>query len=190
MQIDSCNTAMSFFDGISKKGQRDFLTDMRKMTHKERVKEIQCRFEYQLAKLETQIEIARIENDAKIRLSELETQRVRIVEQSKCFQKLIEVAEASYKTKFEFFTAQLKSAENFFLPQLESINLELKNLNQQRDRALGNQDLFMLLQNQISRLSKEKTALNENYMKIQSDLTYAASISKLEVNTSVKGLLK
>lgn len=190
--VDSCKAGLSYFDGISSEA----LVDMRKMTSKERLKalrvkeaEIQRNYEYQIAELETREEIARIENETKIRLSELETQRVRIAEQSKCLQKLIEAAETSYKTKFDFFTAQLKSAENFFLPQLESISLELKDLHQQRDRAIGNQELFILLQSQISYLSKEKNEINERYMKIQSDLTYAANISKLELNTSIKGLL-
>ncbi len=316
MQIDSCNAAADFFDAISKKGARDFLSDMRTMTFKERMKEMRVREQeiqsrvditkiqedskYRLAKIDatskldlakvkaiseyknkeldsnTQIglseeetkrvqiseasknnlaqikansqldlseeetkrvqiseasknnlaqikansqldlskeetkreqiaseaEIRRselknftkfketeISSAEKIRLAEIETVQLKITEQSKCLQKILDVVQGSYDRKFDFYETQLKSCMDFFLPQINLMNEELKILTQQRNMSYNNQDIFMIVQKQITSLTRCRNEINDRYMKIQSDLTFAASMAKLELKESFNALL-
>ena len=287
MQIDSCNAAADFFDAISKKGARDFLSDMRTMTFKERMKEMRVREQeiqsrvditkiqedskYRLAKIDasskldlakvkaiseyknkelesnTQIglseeetkrvqiseasknnlaqikansqldlskeetkreqiaseaEIRRselknftkfketeISSAEKIRLAEIETVQLKITEQSKCLQKILDVVQSSYDRKFDFYETQLKSCMDFFLPQINLMNEELKILTQQRNMSYNNQDIFMIVQKQITSLTRCRNEINDRYMKIQSDLTFAASMAKLELKDSFNALL-
>ena len=69
MQIDACNTAVNFFETNLSKGQRDFVTQMGKLSLK--AKEIQLKED----ELQTKYDIAEMKENNKFRLATIDFRR-------------------------------------------------------------------------------------------------------------------
>ena len=101
MQIDACNTAVDFFETISKKGARDFVTQMGKLNLK--AKEIQLKEDA----LQQQYSIAELKENNKYRLATLNLRNTEIEAQNRVDLAKINAvseykkAEFGYKTETE-----------------------------------------------------------------------------------------
>lgn len=209
MQIDACNTAVDFIDTISKKGTRDFVTQIGKLNLK--AKELQCQYEttvleennkYRLAALEAESEYRQAELAGKIRLAsetiaakkeirieEEKTRQLRIQEQSKLLQKILEVVQDAHNKELESNEAKRKFCMDFFYPQIEVFNQEIKVLNEQHDSS-ENQEVRSLALAQISKLERARDEINDKVERIMSKLEVSERLSKLEFNDSIHRLIR
>lgn len=104
-------------------------------------------------------------------------------EQSKCFQKMIDVAERAYNRKLDFLSAQLQSCDEFFGSQISAMKENVMMLSGKLDEALakGDTDSFVLVQGQIDRINAYCKEVNEKYMSFHDKLTAAVQLAKLEL---------
>lgn len=220
-QKEAINTGVKLFEMVSKKGPREFLTNIGKMNLELKVKELEFsesemreRYAYEktvvnanvrqnIAQMEnaTKVGIAKIDaqtkiiidenrNYAKIRLAEIKTDQLRITEQSKILNHILDISKAAYDRKMDLYEAQLKSCKEFFEPQIKMITEELFVLKQQLKQFYDNQKLFVEIQSQIQDLERLQSETNRKYAAINRDLTYAVQMARIEINNSVSGLLK
>lgn len=219
-QKEAINTGSKIFEIISKKGPREFLTEVGKMNCELKLKQLEvsesemrerAAYERTLVNANARQNIAQIENtakvdiarmkaqtkiieqkinaDTKIRLAEIKTEQLRITEQSKILQKVLEISKAAYDKKMDFYDAQLKSCKEFFEPQIKMIAEELIVLNRQLKQSYDNQKLFVGIQSQIDDLERYKAEINRRYAAINRDLTYAVQMTKIEASNPSAGFL-
>ena len=123
MQIDACNTAVDFFDAISKKGPREFITQMGKLNLK--AKEIQLKEDT----LRQQYSIAELKENNKYRLATLNLRNTEIEAQNKVDLAKINAvseykkAEFAYKTETEI--ASIRAATQIEKAKIQALS-ELK----------------------------------------------------------------
>ena len=138
--------------------------------------------QYNLQIAEIQKEEAEILARKELQIAEIEneTARIRIMEQSKCLQKALDVALASYNRKIDFYEAQLKSCDDFFKPQIAAMHQEIRNLEGKLDLAFGDTKQYILIQKQITRLTDYCDEVNAKYLKLHGELTTAVKLAQLE----------
>ena len=138
--------------------------------------------QYNLQLAQIRREEAEIQAQKELAIAEMEnkTEQFRIAEQSKCLQKALDVALASYNRKLDFYAAQLKSCDDFFRPQIASMHEEIHHLESKIDEAFGDTKKYVLLQKRLNRLNEYCDEVNSKYMKLQSDLTTAVKLAQLE----------
>lgn len=217
MQIDACNTAVNFFETNLSKGQRDFVTQMGKLSLKAKeiqLKEDELQTKYDIAEMkennkfrlatidfrrdemeaQTKLGIARskveIAAEKEIHLEGLKTEQLRIKEQSKCFQKLIDNVQEAYDKKFDFYKSQLKFCMEFFYPQIQSLDQKIAVLTEQYSSNFENQEAHMMVHKQLKRLERARSDINDKVESIVANLTTASELAKLEFGNSVSGYLK
>lgn len=100
MQIDACNTAVNFFETNLSQGQRDFVTQMGKLSLK--AKEIQLKED----ELQTKYDIAEMKENNKFRLATIELRRDEMEAQTK-----LDTAEMKYKR--DVLLAQIKAVSDY-----------------------------------------------------------------------------
>lgn len=217
MQIDACNTAVDFFDTISKKGTRDFVTQIGKLNLKAKeiqLKEhaLQCQYEttlleennkYRLAVLEAESEYRQAELAGKIRLAsetiaaqkeirieEEKTKQLRIQEQSKLLHKILEVVQDAHNKELESNEAKLKFCKDFFYPQIQTFAKEIGVLNELYNANFENQEAHMLVYSQIRQLERARDEINDKVERIISKLDANEKLSKLEFNDTISRLIR
>ena len=226
MQIDACNTAVDFFETVSKKGTRDFITQIGKLNLKAKevqLKEHALQQQYEIAVLEennkyrlaaldmqNRVDLANIKAESEyrqaelagkirlasetiaaqkeIRIEEEKTRQLRIQEQSKLLQKILEVVQDAHNKELESNEAKLKFCMDFFYPQIEVFNQEIKVLNEQHDSS-ENQEVRSLALSQISKLERARDEINDKVERIMSKLEASERLSKLEFNDSIRRLI-
>lgn len=107
-------------------------------------------------------------------------ERLRITEQSKCLQHALDVALAAYARKVDFYKAQLESCDNFFRPQIQAMQDEIKFLENKKDESIGDMDKYILISKRIDRLSEYCDKINNKYMTFHDNLTAAVKLAQLE----------
>lgn len=217
MQIDACNTAVDFIDTISKKGTRDFVTQIGKLDLKAKEiqlkeHELQCQYEttvleennkYRLAALEAESEYSQAELAGKIRLAsetiaakkeirieEEKTKQLRIQEQSKLLQKILEVVQGAHNKELESTETKLKFCMDFFYPQIQSFTREIEVLKEQYNSNFENQEAHMLVYSQIRQLERARDDINEKVERIIAKLDANERLSKLEFNDTIRSLIR
>ena len=141
-----------------------------------RLSEIQ-RQEAEIRRDEAEIQAKK---ELKISQMENETEQLRIMEQSKCLQKAMDVALAAYTRKIDFYEAQLKSCDDFFKPQIAAMHQEIRNLEGKLDLAFGDTKQYILIQKQITRLTDYCNEVNSKYLKLHGELTTAVKLAQLD----------
>lgn len=127
MQIDACNTAVNFFETNLSKGQRDFVTQMGKLSLK--AKEIRLKED----ELQTKYDIAEMKENNKFRLATIELRRDEMEAQTK-----IDTAEMKYKR--DVLLAQIKAVSDYesaLIAANKEIDLEKLKTEQLRIKELS-----------------------------------------------------
>lgn len=116
------------------------------------------------------------------RANELNAQieRLKITEQSKCLQHALDVALAAYTRKVDFYQAQLESCDNFFRPQIQAMQDEIKMLENKKDECMNDADKYILISKRIDRLSEYCDKINDKYMTFHDNLTTAVKLAQLD----------
>ncbi|MBR6081034.1 MAG: hypothetical protein IKP60_12885 [Treponema sp.] len=210
LQIRTYDTALDFFDVVSKKGPREFITKMGELSI--RSQELHIRS----LELDTNLEIARTElrkteiieksrtererikehieelkTEREVRIEELKTERVRIKEQSKCLQKLMETSKEAYDKKIGFYDSLLKSCMEYFTPQIQSLDQRISVLNDQYNNSNSeDQKVRMQIHKQLRQLEKTRNEINDRVAGIVSNLTTASKIAHLDFDTPITGYIK
>lgn len=107
-------------------------------------------------------------------------ERLRITEQSKCLQHALDVALAAYTRKVDFYQAQLESCDNFFRPQIQAMQDEIKVLENKKDESMNDMDKYILISKRIDRLSEYCDKINDKYLTFHDNLTAAVKLAQLE----------
>ena len=123
-------------------------------------------------------------------LEELKTEQLRIKEQSKCFQKLIDNVKEAYDKKFDFYESQLKFCMEFFYPQIQSLDQRIAVLTEQYNSNFENQEAHMMVHRQLKRLERARSDINDKVENIVANLTTASKLAKLEFGNSVSGYIR
>lgn len=107
MQIDACNTAINFFETNLSKGQRDFVTQMGKLSLK--AKEIQLKED----ELQTKYDISEMKENNKFRLATIDFRRDELEAQTKLgiAKSKVEIAEIESDTQLQ--KAKLKAVAEY-----------------------------------------------------------------------------
>ena len=118
---------------------------------------------------------------AKVRIEELAVERFKIQEQSDCIQKLIDSVFNAFNSKIDFYRTQLQSCENFFQPQITSMQEEIRHLENLKDEYTNDNEKWILIRKRIDRLTDTQQEINNKYLKIHADLTTAVKLAQLEM---------
>lgn len=117
MQIDACNTTLDFFDVISKKGSRDFITQMGKLNLK--AKEIQ----FKENELQTKFDIAEMKEDNKFRLAAIDFRKeVKISE----IESNTQIQKVKIKAVSDFNKTKLNAEKEIGLEKMKTEQLRIK----------------------------------------------------------------
>lgn len=139
---------------------------------------------------DTQIQKVKIKAGKEIQIEGLKTEQLRIKEQSKCFQKLIDSVQEAYDKKFDFYESQLKFCMEFFYPQIQSLDQKIAVLTEQYSSNFENQEAHMMVFEQIQRLGNARDEINDKVESIVANLTTASKLAKLEFGNSVSGYIR
>ena len=134
-----------------------------------------------LEKFKAQEATKQAQIQAKVRMEELAIERFKIQEQSDCIQKLIDSVFNAFNSKIDFYRTQLQSCENFFQPQIASIQEEIRHLENLKDEYTNDNEKWILIRKRIDRLTDTQQEINNKYLKIHADLTTAVKLAQLEM---------
>lgn len=117
---------------------------------------------------------------------------LKITEPSKCLQHALDVALAAYTRKVDFYQAQLESCDNFFRPQIQAMQDEIKFLENKKDENMNDMDKYILISKRIDRLSEYCDKVNDKYLSFHDNLSAAVKLAQLEAPDGrlVNGLLE
>ena len=134
-----------------------------------------------LEKFKAQEATKQAQIQAKVRMEELAVERFKIQEQSDCIQKLIDSVFNAFNSKIDFYRTQLQSCENFFQPQITSMQEEIRHLENLKDEYTNDNEKWILIRKRIDRLTDTQQEINNKYLKIHADLTTAVKLAQLEM---------
>lgn len=152
-----------------------------------RIRELECEEQRIRAQVEAyraveheKTERERIVMEEKANELNAQIARLRITEQSKCLQHALDVALAAYNRKVDFYQAQLESCDNFFRPQIQAMQDEIKFLENKKDESMNDMDKYIVISKRIDRLSEYCDKVNDKYMTFHDKLTAAVKLAQLE----------
>lgn len=187
------DAACDFFSNISESGANiiqsgiNFFEKRAAAKQQIRIRELECEEQRIRAQVEAyraveheKTERERIVMEEKANELNAQIERLRITEQSKCLQHALDVALAAYNRKVDFYQAQLESCDNFFRPQIQAMQDEIKFLESKKDESMNDMDKYIVISKRIDRLSEYCDKVNDKYMTFHDKLTAAVKLAQLE----------
>lgn len=101
-------------------------------------------------------------------------------ENRKIVEKLRDSANAAFNARMEFFKMQLNCLEETYNKQIDLISEDIRFLENERSKYMGDIDKYMLLSSEISKLEDNKSALYKEYVTAQGSLSDAVKYLKIE----------
>ena len=150
-----------------KKLEKDF--EIIKNSHVERMQEINNANDLAMAKEQKEILIEQNRHEEYM-----------FSEKRKIFEKLIDSANAAFNARMEFFKMQLNCLEETYNKQIDLISEDIRFLENERSKYMGDIDKYMSLSFEISKLEDNKSALYKEYVTAQGSLSDAVKYLKIE----------
>lgn len=148
---------------------------------------VQKQFDYEMAQINADLEKKKIEAttiqsamDLEKEIDRQKTERFKIEKQFELISKLFDTALDAYKCKLDFYKAQLKSCDNFFIPQMQSLESDIKILNM--EIAKSDERMFRLIEER-DRLEHYRDEINGKYLLFQKRLTTAVRSLEIDMQT-------
>lgn len=183
---ESSKTALKVLDAQIKLADK---VSLRK--HKEAIEA--CRVE--TVAIQAQKEITIAECDARVKEADIEAKKeVKIVKaildsddkkykldkQCEVLEKMMEVSLEAFNKKIEYYDSVSQRAQEFFEPQMKSIDEDINNLLALQEESTDNPKLMFYITKQIQSLRETRNEINTQYKSLQSDLIKATELAKLE----------
>lgn len=168
----------SGIDYADKRAAEQYQLQVQNMQLEER--RIQGQVQAAMAAAREATEQKRIEMEARANELSAEVERLKIMEQSKCFQHALDVAQQAYNRKIDFYQAQLKSCDDFFRPQIAAMQEEIKFLENKKDTVFNDPSQYTIISKRLDRISDYCRDVNNKYLKFHDSLTAAVKIAQLD----------
>lgn len=183
---ESSKTALKVLDAQIKLADK---VSLRK--HKETIEA----YRVECAAINAQKKIVIAECDARVKEADINAKKeVKIVKaildsddkqhkldkQCEILEKMMEVALEAYNKKIEYYDSVSQRAQDFFEPQMKSIDEDINNLLALQEESTDNPKLMFYITKQIQGLRDTRNEINTQYKSLQSDLIKATELAKLE----------
>ncbi len=161
------NVINSYKETKLKKLEKDF--KIIENSHAERMQEINNAHDLAMAKEQKEILIEQNRHEEYM-----------FSEKRKIFEKLIDSANAAFNARMEFFKMQLNCLEETYNKQIDLISEDIRFLENERSKYMGDIDKYMSLSSELSKLEENKSALYKEYVIAQGSLSDAVKYLKIE----------